>query len=72
MADDGRSEATKIPKRLRGGALGLVQQLQNRHERCSYGELLRYYCPPQVCRTTFLHRINTKVLALWSMETWSC
>ncbi|RMZ38088.1 telomerase reverse transcriptase [Aspergillus flavus] len=42
-----RSGSTKIPKRLRGRALQLVQQLQNRHERCSYRELLRYYCPPQ-------------------------
>ncbi|OGM45577.1 hypothetical protein ABOM_006259 [Aspergillus bombycis] len=42
-----RSGSTKIPKRLRGRAVELVQQLQNRHQRCSYRELLHHYCPPQ-------------------------
>ncbi|KAL1981064.1 hypothetical protein VTN96DRAFT_3129 [Rasamsonia emersonii] len=40
-----RRESTKLPKRLRGKALALVQQLQKRHQRCSYTELLRHYCP---------------------------
>lgn len=42
------SQATrllKVPKRLRGTAKYLVQRLQVRHDRCSYVELLRHYCP---------------------------
>lgn len=35
----------KIPKRLRGMACDLVRQLQIRHRRCSYFELIRHYCP---------------------------
>ncbi|KKK16462.1 hypothetical protein AOCH_006621 [Aspergillus ochraceoroseus] len=37
----------KIPKRLRGTAVELVRQLQNRNKRCSYGRLLNYYCPTE-------------------------
>ncbi|KAE8353886.1 hypothetical protein BDV28DRAFT_98831 [Aspergillus coremiiformis] len=62
---------TKVPKRLRGKAVELVQQLQNRHKRCSYGELLRYYCPAQVCPTYIYGRTSTEVLAHWSLEAWS-
>lgn len=43
-----RKESTKLPKRLRGKALALVQRLQKRHQRCSYTELLRHYCPLEV------------------------
>jgi telomerase reverse transcriptase len=40
------SEASiKIPKRLRGKALELVQKLQIRHSRCPYKILLEHYCP---------------------------
>ncbi|KAF3481825.1 telomerase reverse transcriptase [Arthroderma uncinatum] len=35
----------KIPRRLRGKLVELVQKLQKRHSRCSYVELLRHYCP---------------------------
>ncbi|EED18804.1 telomerase reverse transcriptase, putative [Talaromyces stipitatus ATCC 10500] len=35
----------KIPKRLRGGPLQLVQKLQKRNQTCAYTELLRHYCP---------------------------
>ena len=35
----------KIPKRLRGTAEHLVERLQVLHQRCSYTELLRHYCP---------------------------
>jgi len=37
--------SAKIPKRLRGNAAGLVRKLQALHGRCSYKELLEYYCP---------------------------
>ncbi|KMP05894.1 telomerase catalytic chain [Coccidioides immitis RMSCC 2394] len=35
----------RLPKRLRGNLVGLIQKLQKRHQRCSYVELLRHYCP---------------------------
>ncbi|KAK2755546.1 hypothetical protein FQN54_006486 [Arachnomyces sp. PD_36] len=36
---------TKLPKRLRGELVSLIQKLQKRHTRCAYSELLKYYCP---------------------------
>ncbi|KAI9814836.1 MAG: hypothetical protein M1827_003102 [Pycnora praestabilis] len=35
----------KVPKRLRGDIIRLVAQLQKQHGKCSYTQLLRYYCP---------------------------
>jgi telomerase reverse transcriptase len=35
----------KIPKRLRGKATELVKKMQVLHSRCSYKELIEYYCP---------------------------
>ena len=35
----------KLPKRLRGQLVCLIQKLQKRHITCAYVELLRYYCP---------------------------
>lgn len=46
---DEMEDVPKIPKRLRGRPVELVQRLQRRHKNCSYAELLRYYCP-EVCR----------------------
>jgi hypothetical protein len=40
-----KTRLPKLPKRLRGGAHHLVQRLQIRHDRCSYIELLKHYCP---------------------------
>lgn len=40
-------ETPKIPKRLRGRPVELVQRLQRRSKQCSYAELLRYYCPEE-------------------------
>lgn len=37
--------SSKIPKRLRGRTIELVQNLQRRNQRCSYTELLNHYCP---------------------------
>ncbi len=34
-----------IPKRLRGSPKHLVERLQILHKRCSYSQLLQYYCP---------------------------
>jgi telomerase reverse transcriptase len=55
---DGVVVKIKVPKRLRGEAVKLVQRLQILHGRCSYTELLRYYCPSIVdasgpCTTTY-------------------
>lgn len=38
----------KLPKRLRGAAWSLVRRLQALHGQCSYGELLRHYCPLKI------------------------
>jgi len=40
-----KSSSTKIPKRLRGKVVKLIQKLQKLHKRCSYKSLLEYYCP---------------------------
>ncbi|KAJ5841227.1 Telomere reverse transcriptase [Penicillium rubens] len=37
----------KVPKRLRGITIELVRKLRNRNAQCSYGELLRHYCPTE-------------------------
>ncbi|RAK99665.1 uncharacterized protein BO80DRAFT_120923 [Aspergillus ibericus CBS 121593] len=44
----------KVPKRLQGQAIELVQQLQNRNKHCSYVHLLDYYCPSEVCFRSLL------------------
>ncbi|GFF73759.1 telomerase reverse transcriptase [Aspergillus udagawae] len=41
------NDFVEIPKRLRGKAVELVQQLQNRNRRCPYVKLLGYYCPTE-------------------------
>ncbi|CAH0028696.1 unnamed protein product, partial [Clonostachys rhizophaga] len=40
-----KKKPPKLPKRLKGIARDLVLNLQVRHSRCAYFELLRYYCP---------------------------
>lgn len=44
-----QEQTPKIPKRLRGTLVELLQGLQRRNKHCSYTELLRYYCPSDVC-----------------------
>lgn len=39
----------RLPKRLRGNAIALMNRLRTLHHRCSYTELLRHYCPVEVC-----------------------
>jgi telomerase reverse transcriptase len=39
---------SRVPKRLRGAAVALINRLRTLHHRCSYTELLRYYCPVKV------------------------
>jgi hypothetical protein len=38
----------RLPKRLRGDAVRLVERLRVRNQRCSYMEMLRHYCPVEV------------------------
>ncbi|EEP82887.1 predicted protein [Uncinocarpus reesii 1704] len=40
-----KSSLNKVPKRLRGELIVLIQKLQKRHQHCSYVELLKHYCP---------------------------
>lgn len=40
----GRS-TSRVPKRLRGTLVQLVERLQVLHKRCAYAEMLQYYCP---------------------------
>jgi telomerase reverse transcriptase len=47
-ADGSNAPPSKLPKRLRGRAFALVKVLQERHARCPYAELFRYYCPRYV------------------------
>lgn len=35
----------KVPRRLRGQLVSMIQKLQKRHKACAYVELLRHYCP---------------------------
>lgn len=35
----------KLPRRLRGSAMQLVQRLRKRHSTCSYRSLLEHFCP---------------------------
>lgn len=42
---EGEPPKIKIPKRLRGNTQELVHKLQVLHKRCSYAEMLQYYCP---------------------------
>jgi telomerase reverse transcriptase len=44
-----RKWKSQVPKRLRGATVALVDRLRTLHHRCSYTELLRHYCPVEVC-----------------------
>ena len=44
----GGVRSVKVPRRLRGITIELVRKLRNRNAQCSYGNLLRYYCPTEV------------------------
>lgn len=37
----------RVPKRLRGDTVALVNKMRSLNKRCSYMELLRHYCPVQ-------------------------
>jgi hypothetical protein len=46
---------SRVPKRLRGVTMALVDRLRTLHHRCSYVELLRHYCPQKV-HIVFIHQ----------------
>lgn len=39
----------RVPKRLRGDLISLINKLRTLNQRCSYTEMLRHYCPVEVC-----------------------
>ena len=45
------SSKRRIPRRLRGQAVKLVQKLQQCHSRCSYSKLLEHHCPKSLNRS---------------------
>lgn len=57
-ASDGGTEQIKVPKRLRGSAIELIRKLRTRNARCSYVELLRYYCPTDVRHSYHLRVVS--------------
>ena len=63
----------KIPKRLRGGPLQLVQRLQKRSQTCSYTELLRHYCPISVSYAFFDGHLKRWLIITgnWACTIWS-
>ncbi len=38
----------RVPKRLRGEPVHLIEKLRILNQRCSYTEMLRHYCPVEV------------------------
>jgi telomerase reverse transcriptase len=42
---------SRVPKRLRGNLVELVEKLRTLNHRCSYTELLRHYCSIEVLST---------------------
>jgi telomerase reverse transcriptase len=47
-AEEMRKWKSRVPKRLRGATITLVDRLRTLNYRCSYTELLRHYCPVKV------------------------
>ena len=44
----GTEHHPRVPKRLRGRPMEIISELQRRHNRCSYVEIFRHYCPVEV------------------------
>lgn len=47
-ADEVSKWKQRVPKRLRGDLVSLVEKMRILNQRCSYTELLRHYCPAEV------------------------
>ena len=52
--DQCKKLGSRLPKRLRGPLFQLIGKLQRLHNKCSYLELLKYYCPVIVSFQTLL------------------
>lgn len=48
-ADEVAKWKQRIPKRLRGNLISMIKKLRILNQRCSYTEMLRHYCPIEVC-----------------------
>lgn len=46
----------RVPRRLRGEAVALINKLRKLNKRCSYMELLRHYCPVEVDATAICYQ----------------
>ena len=58
-----------LPKRLRGRAYDLVNEIQKLHARCSYHELFNYYCPKAQLKSRERRPISMKRCALSQTST---
>jgi|SRR5690242_5120854 len=47
-ADEVTKWKRRLPKRLRGHVVHLIEKLRILNQRCSYTEMLRHYCPVEV------------------------
>ena len=47
--DEAAKWKLRVPKRLRGDVVLLVNKLRILNQQCSYMEMLRYYCAVKVC-----------------------
>ena len=59
----------RIPRRLRGGPMQLVQKLQVLHSKCSYYELLKYYCPLEPSKVMSVQSAYDKAYKLNAAES---
>jgi telomerase reverse transcriptase len=46
---------SRLPKRLRGETVALVDKLRKLNKMCSHMELLSHYCPVEVTSTVLLN-----------------
>lgn len=49
----------RVPKRLRGDLVSMIDRLRILNQRCSYTEMLRHYCPIEVCSSSSGIRVGS-------------
>lgn len=59
LADSDGKERSRVPKRLQGQPLELIQRLRKLHQKCPYTELFRYYCALSPDAAAFLETRET-------------
>jgi hypothetical protein len=52
--DQTSKRKSRVPARLRGEPVELVDKLRKLNKKCSYVELLRHYCPIEVASACFV------------------